>query len=153
MRHNNAMQSTAKHAAFMRKIIREFSAVVTVAVVLLNLACVMKHSELKVGGLYSVDDGKGNYRVAKLLALDDSAVHIRLYKNKYPSRPQTVDSSTLSLGAIHDKDGFGMGHLPLSRKAFADWQPVFIFQSSVTDEELEGYKMWKENHGGVFGNP
>lgn len=40
----------------------------------------MKHHELKVGGLYSVNDGEGNYRVAKILALDDSAVHIRLYK-------------------------------------------------------------------------
>ena len=126
---------------------------VVVGFVLLNFACAMKRPELKVGGLYSVNDGEGSYRVAKILVLDDSAVHIRLYKNKYPSRPQSVDLSTLSLGSINDKDGFGMGHLPLSRKAFANWQPIFLFQSSVTEEELEGYKMWKQDHGGVFGNP
>jgi len=126
---------------------------ISAVLILLNLACAMKHPELKVGGLYSVDDGEGNYRVAKILALDDSAVHICLYKNKYRSRPATVEGSSLSLGTIHDKDGFGMGHLPLSRTAFANWQPVFLSQSSVTDEELEGYKIWKEDQGGVFGSP
>jgi len=133
--------------------IRQLPAIVAVGFLLLSFACAMRHPELKVGGLYSVNDGEGSYRVAKILALDDSAVHIRLYKNKYPSRPQTVDLSTLSLGSINDKDGFGMGHLPLSRKAFANWQPIFLFQSAVTDEELEGYRMWKEDHGGIFGNP
>ena len=29
-------------------------------------------------------------------------------------------------------------------------QPVFIQQSSITEEELEGYKMWKEAGGGVW---
>jgi hypothetical protein len=132
--------------------INECALAISIAI-LLNLACAMKHPELKVGGLYSVNDGEGNYRVAKILALDDSAVHIRLYKNKYRSRPATVDESSLSLGTIHDNDGFGMGHLPLSRAAFANWQPAFLFQSSVTDEELEGYEMWKEGQGGVFDGP
>jgi hypothetical protein len=108
------------------------------------------NSELKVGGLYSVNDSEGTYRIAKVLALDEDAVHVRLYKNKFPSRPQTVDPSTLSLGSIDDKDGFGMGHLPLSREGFANWQPVFISQTSVSEEELEGYRMWKEAGGGIW---
>jgi hypothetical protein len=131
----------------------ECALAISAMLLLLNFACAMKHTELKVGGLYSVDDGEGHYRVAKILALDDSAVHICLYKNKYGSRPATVDASSLSLGTIHDKDGFGMGHLPLSKAAFANWQPAFLSQSSVTDEELEGYEMWKEDQGGVFGSP
>ena len=132
---------------------RNVFVMILVALALMNLDCAMKNLELKVGGLYSVDDGEGNYRVAKILALDDSAVHVRLYKNKYPARPESVDPSTLSLGSMDDKDGFGMGHLPLARKEFANWQPVFLFQASITDEELEGYKYWKGENGGVFGNP
>jgi hypothetical protein len=134
-----------------RSRINECALAISAIIILLNFACAMKQPELKVGGLYSVNDGEGSYRIAKILALDDSAVHIRLYKNKYRSRPATVDASLLSLGTIHDKDGFGMGHLPLSRAVFANWQPVFLFQSTVTDEELEGYEMWKEGQGGVFG--
>jgi len=115
----------------------------------LSVACGMKNSELKVGGLYSISD-EGGFRVAKVLALEEGAVHVRIYKNKFRSRPQTVDPSSLSLGSIDDEGGFGMGHLPLSRQSFMNSQPVFIQQSSVTEEELEGYKMWKEAGGGVW---
>jgi hypothetical protein len=108
-------------------------------------------SEPKVGGLYSVDDGEGAYRVAKVLAMDENGVHVRLYKNRFTQRIIEVDEGTLALGTINDPDGFGMGHLPVSRKTFAGWKPVFIRQSTVSQEELEGYELWKEGGGAVFG--
>jgi len=86
----------------------------------------------------------------KLLARDEGICHVRVYKQKFGSRPERVDPSKLSLGTIHDKDGFGMGHLPLSDEAFRAWQPVLISKTLVTSEELEGYRMWKEASGGVF---
>ncbi len=110
----------------------------------------MKNTELKVGGIYSINDGEGRFGIAKILALDEDAVHIRLYKNKFPSRPQTIDLNTLSLGTINDKDVIGIGHLPLSREGFINWQPVFIAEAPVTKEELEGYEMWKDASGGVW---
>jgi hypothetical protein len=110
----------------------------------------MNNLEYKIGGLYSVISGDGNYSVAKILALDEEAVHVRLYKNKFRSRPQAIDPSILALGSIYDEDGFGMGHLPLSREGFAGWQPIFLTQTSVTEEELEGYEIWKEDGGGVW---
>lgn len=106
---------------------------------------------LKAGALYSVNDGEGFYRVAKILVLDEQGVHIRLYKNKWKERPATVDVSTLSMGSIDDPEGFGMGHLPLSRKAFTAWQPMFVQDGTVANEELDGYQMWKEGGGGYFG--
>lgn len=111
--------------------------------------------ELQVGGLYSVNSGDGKYGVVKVLALDPSAVHLRLYKNKFNTRPEAVDSSTLSLGSMNDDDeeGFGIGHFPLSRRDFTKWQPVLLSQETVSEEELEGYNMWKEAGGGVFGTP
>ncbi len=112
----------------------------------------MNEPELTVGGLYSVNDGEGDYGVAKILALDEEAVHLRLYKNKFSSHPSTIDSSTLSLGSTDDPSGFGVGHLPLSRKDFLGWKPVLLTQEAVSQEELEGYEMWKEAGGGVFGS-
>jgi hypothetical protein len=50
----------------------------------------------------------------KVLAVDHSAIHVRLYKNRFTNRPQSVDTRELSLGSIDDPDGFGVGHLPLS---------------------------------------
>ncbi|MFC7517866.1 hypothetical protein ACFQUU_22925 [Herbaspirillum sp. GCM10030257] len=105
------------------------------------------------GALYSVDDGAGHFGVAKVLAVDDAGVHIRLHKNKFATRPSRVEVSSLDLGSIHDPDGFGMGHMPLSYAAFSAWEPVFLEASALTEEELEGYRYWQEEQGGYFGRP
>ncbi len=73
---------------------------------------------------------------------------VHLSKNKFSSRPQTVESDTLSLGGISSGEDFGIGHMPLSKEGFASWQPVFISQFPATEEELVGYNMWKEEGGG-----
>lgn len=104
------------------------------------------------GSLCTVDDGEGSFRVAKVLAIDNEGVHLRLYKNKWTQRPAQVDVDSLSLGSIHDKDGFGMGHLPLTKQAFAAWKPVVFATREIKADELEGYKMWKDGGGGYFGS-
>jgi hypothetical protein len=58
------------------------------------------------------------FSVAKILAITGNVVHVRLYKEKFEIRPQAIPMSTLSLGSIDDPDGFGVGHLPLSRGTF-----------------------------------
>ena len=105
---------------------------------------------LKPGSLYSVDDGEGAFKIAKVLVVEDQGVHIRLYKNTYSTRPDKIDPSTLSLGSFLDKDGFGIGHLPLSLKGFRVWKPALLMEGKVAPDELEGYNTWKEGGGGVF---
>jgi hypothetical protein len=113
------------------------------------LSC-RRSPDMVVGGIYSVADDGERFGIAKLLARDEGTCHVRLYKQKFASCPQRVEPSELSLGTIHDRDGFGMGHVPLSDEAFRAWQPAFIMEALVTSEELEGYRMWKEANGGVF---
>jgi hypothetical protein len=103
-----------------------------------------------VGGIYSTTDGKGSYSIVKVLAHGDGVTHIRLYKQKYQSRPATVDVAALSLGKIDEPGGFGIGHLPIRDETFRQWQPVRITTSAVTADELKGYKAWKEAGGAVF---
>ena len=96
-------------------------------------------------------DDDGTYRVAKVLATDEQAVHVRVYKERFPQRPTAVDLERLTLGSIDDSDGFGVGHLPLSRDEFALWEPSLITTVGVDEEELEGYRMWAdEPDAGVF---
>jgi hypothetical protein len=102
------------------------------------------------GGVYSVESGDGDFGVVKVLVVDDKGVHLRVYKNKYPTRPTAVDLKTLSLGSLNDPDGFGMGHLPLSREGFAEWKPALITKDEVRKDELDGYEMWKEAGAEVF---
>ena len=103
------------------------------------------------GGIYSIDNGDGKFGVVKILKLEPGIVHVRVYKNKFASRPSSVKLDELSLGSVKDKDGFGMGHLPISERDFKGWKAVLLMQSEVKADELEGYKLWKEAGGGVFG--
>ena len=105
---------------------------------------------LFAGGVYSVVAGDGRFSVAKVLVLERDAVHVRLYKNKFKERPIEIDASALSVGSLQDKE-FGIAHLPLAEKEFLSWQPVMIMKQVVTTDELEGYRLWKETQGGVFG--
>jgi hypothetical protein len=109
-------------------------------------------SNLKEGGLYSVEGEKGGFSIVKILKLDDAGVHIRAYSNRFPQRPPEVDVSKLYMAGIDRKadEELGMGHLPLSRQSFSGWKPILIKVVPVEPAELEGYEMWKEAKGGYF---
>ena len=107
-------------------------------------------SELFEGGYYSIIDG-GVFSIAKVLKLEPGIVHVRIYKEHFPQRPRAIDPESLTLGTIYDKDGFGMGHLPLRLETFTERLPIFLTFSAVKPEELEGYSLWKESaDGGVW---
>jgi hypothetical protein len=77
------------------------------------------------------------------VALNREIVHVRVYKQKFTERPTHVEIATLTMGTIHDTDGFGIGHLPLSRSGFdAVWIPVRIQNEPVTEKDLEGYRLY-----------
>lgn len=108
--------------------------------------------KLSEGAIYSMPAEKGGYAIIKILKLDDHGVHVRLYSNNFSERPRRVDESSLYLAGIDRKLGetLGMGHAPISRKSFETWKAEFVQESNVSDEELEGYNMWKEAEGGYF---
>lgn len=107
-------------------------------------------SELFEGAYYSIIDGD-DFSIAKVLKLEPEIVHVRIYKEHFPQRPRSIDPGALTLGTIHDKDGFGMGHLPLRLATFMESEPMFLTHADVTPKELEGYTVWKESaDGGVW---
>ncbi|HWD41882.1 MAG TPA: hypothetical protein VG944_23785, partial [Fimbriimonas sp.] len=109
--------------------------------------------ELGPGYLCAFPSEEGGYRIAKILALDDRAVHICLYSNNFAEVPTHIDPDTLTLGIIHDPDDpgeIGIGHLPISVRSFKLWQPKLIQIEPVEEEELEGFRIWQEAGGGVF---
>jgi len=107
-------------------------------------------SELFEGAYYSIVDGE-TFSIAKILKLDPEIVHVRIYKQHFQQRPRSIDPAALTLGTIHDKDGFGMSHLPLRLVTFLNSDPIFLTHTEVTPQELEGYNFWKETaDGGVW---
>ena len=118
------------------------------------LACCLcgcyRPPEPVAGGLYSVSDGTGHYRAAKVVAWDADGVHLRLYKNLWGRRPKAVASRSLALGTINDPDGFGVGHLVLTKKEFGSWKPVFLSRADLTPDEVASYKLWEQGERGDF---
>ena len=107
-------------------------------------------SELFEGAYYSIIDGE-TFSIAKVLKLEPEIVHVRIYKQHFQQRPRAIDPATITLGTIHDKDGFGMGHLPLRLLTFMDREPIFLTHAQVLPNELNGYNLWKETaDGSVF---
>jgi hypothetical protein len=100
-------------------------------------------SSYKVGSICTIENGDGDYGVAKVLAIADGAVHVKIYKNKYKQRPTEIELSTMSMGSITDPDGFGLGHIPLQKAGFDKWNPEVVTNQEVTQDELEGYHLWK----------
>jgi hypothetical protein len=99
----------------------------------------------KAGDIYSVDDGNGKIGIVKVLVVEPKIIHLRVYKNKFNSRPKSINTTELSLGRIADKGGFGVGHMPLDIDGFKDWKPELLINEKVEDNELDGYNIWKQN--------
>jgi len=114
--------------------------------------CARSGPEWIEGGLYCTQNEDGSYSVLKILKMDDVGFHVRLYSNQFAQRPRQIDESRLYMAGMNRKPGerLGMGHTPVSKKAFLNGNATLIQKSTVRDEELEGYKMWLEATGGYF---
>ena len=102
------------------------------------------------GDLVSVVTSDGPFAVAKILAVDDVGVHIRLYAERFHQRPGAASVLQRSLGPNTDGRPFSAGHLPLTSESFARWGPSFIISEPVGHDELEGLRIWEEHRGGYF---
>src|SRR5262245_54635584 len=109
-------------------------------------------SDVKIGGLYAAKNDNGSYSILKVLKTDEFGVHGRIYSNQFQTPPAKVDESTLYMAGQDHKtnETFGVGHAPLSKKTFDGWKTTFVQQSTVKDDELEGYKTWLDGKGGYF---
>ncbi len=99
-------------------------------------------TDLIVGGLYAMRNQDGTYRIVKVLVVDQTIVHLRSYANRFKELPAQVNSSQLSLGRLDGPGGLGIGHFPLAREGFDREERVLVARESVTEDELDGYRIW-----------
>ncbi len=104
--------------------------------------------DAEITPLLTVKTDEG-YGMAKLLHVDGNAVHLRVYSDRWDIPPDDVDPWSLRLGKVGEPV-IGIGHLPLSRRAFASWEPAFDRLVMMGRGELGGYRTWLGSGGGVF---
>ena len=77
-------------------------------------------------------------------------VHVRIYKERFATRPKSIEMDALTLGTINDADGFGVGHIPLSCACFGSWLPVRFRTDPVADDEVIWVTEWEKSDGSVW---
>ena len=98
---------------------------------------------IKVGGLYAEARDDGKWNVVKVLAIDERVVHLRLYANTFDQQPTEINAAELTLGDASAPAEMGIEHLPMAKSGFLDTHAL-IQVVPVTDDELEGYRLYKE---------
>ncbi|MCZ6875475.1 MAG: hypothetical protein O7G88_18445 [bacterium] len=120
-------------------------AAIGLAIIVLTGCSRPSATDLLVGGIYSVTSGKNEFSVIKIIALKEDIIHIRIYKDTYQDRPETLDPNALTPGPMHDgKAPFSMGSLPFHLSKFLDRKPRFIMQTEVTDDKRNNPTQWQQ---------
>ena len=85
------------------------------------------------GQVYAQPEDGGRFSIVKILAVDDQAVHLRTYAERFDEPPVEIDTDTLTVD---------IGHAPLAAASFAPEAGDLITAERVQHEELEGYRIW-----------
>jgi hypothetical protein len=130
-----------------------------------------------VGSVYSLDSRAGIVRVGQLLAADERYAHLRIYAQRFKKRPERADLAELRLGRpghyaeiqplgptlkgaitgapkvawLLADGGFGLPHVPVSRVAFDDAEPIPLFDAGIAEEHLAPIAAWQARGGRAFG--
>jgi hypothetical protein len=104
----------------------------------------------RAGDIHVVPSEDTSYAPIKILAVDEDAVHVAMYSNRYRTIPAAIGEGELFISSIEamltedEAAGFdiGIGHLPLSREGFLMWGSIFVQAGSVEEDELKGYQLW-----------
>ena len=106
-----------------------------------------EHAEgtsFRVGGIYSFREDEHTFIAGKILAVDKTTLHLRLYRNTFETRPTEDDVAHLTMGSLDDAEGVGVKHFPMGISSFLQLKPLFLAQDSVRELELHDYFQWKQ---------
>ena len=96
--------------------------------------------EPQPGGLYSLNDGEGGFRVGKVIAVEDVGVFIHLYANRWTSRPTRQTAKSVEKPTA----------IAYSTQSFTSMHPLHLEDGTVSDEELSAYENWRRSRKPMF---
>ncbi len=114
--------------------------------VLVIAACssIRKKPPLLTGDICTIDEGNGTFGVVKILLMESDRVHVKMYSNKFYTRPEMIDPTSLSMGEFDEVEiATGIPHLPYEKLDFNSLKPEVEANEIVLPEELAAYWVWK----------
>ena len=96
------------------------------------------------GQLHSVLwHGDGTFNVAKVLAVDDRGLHVRVYAEQFAARPTQVPE-VLEVGSPYDGAAFGVGHIPVTVAQWERWEPELLGTAPLEEDDLVDLHRWQQ---------
>jgi hypothetical protein len=89
-----------------------------------------KYMNFQAGGVYSCKSGDDGFSIVKVLVVEEIGVHVCLYSNTFNERPREINPRELQVS---------IGHAPILRTGFTQWEPELMFTEMITEEDLSGY--------------
>lgn len=109
--------------------------------------------DMQPGEYYSFVSGDGDYKVLKVLVVDEKLVHVCYYNNIFKKQPTKDIVSSLFFGKQKSDDVFldvsgnqqttGRKHIALTLNNWKNWQPEWLSDGEVDSDELAAYEEWK----------
>jgi hypothetical protein len=94
----------------------------------------------QAGATYSLNDGEGGFRLAKVLVVNEEFIFVSLYSDRWTARPLLEE-------ARKAKTPSSVAYSPVS---FTGMQPVHLENGQVTNDELDKYDEWSKSKRDVF---
>lgn len=94
----------------------------------------------KPGALYSLNDGEGGFRAAKVIAVEDEVIFTHFYSQRWMERPSLAEAKNTDKPAS----------VAFSSETFAGMRPVELANGNVSAEEQEAYETWKRSKQAIF---
>jgi hypothetical protein len=139
----------------------------SISVVLLMSACPKsahegnKSTEVISGEYYSFQCRNRDYKVLKVLLVEENLMHVCYYNNIFKEKPTVDVIGSLYFGekqfqsaflSIEDgKQATGRKHMALTIENWEYWKPEFLSDGTVTEDETQAYEKWKNGDRYVSG--
>ncbi|MBC8003594.1 MAG: hypothetical protein H7X97_13495 [Opitutaceae bacterium] len=114
---------------------------------LLFSGCAKKTTEAKptlslpqAGAIYSLNDGEGGFRIAKVVTIEAEVVFVHLFTGRWKTRPAAIEAGANQYPAP----------MAFSPDTFLGMQPVRMQVGTASPEEIETYSVWKNSNSGVL---
>ena len=94
----------------------------------------------EAGTTYSLNDGEGGFRAAKVLAIEDEIIFVNLFSERWLERPSSEAIKKVSAPVS----------LAYSMQSFTDMRPARLQPGTVSSDELDAFEEWKQSKRDVF---
>lgn len=115
--------------------------------------------DMQSGDYYSFISIEGDYKVLKILVVENDVVHFCYYNNVFKEHPSESIISSLYFGKKqHDmfvdinqgQQTTGRRHVALDINGWDDLKPQFIVNGELASDELDAYEEWKVGDRYIF---